>query len=299
MGITPLPTDMAQDQKLSGKGIDKLTSSGQRGSFHLVDGYELMVERVGVILEDLMDKTLDTARDVPVRKSDDSAAIVRINDPIATIAQIAGAPKAAMLLAKSVKLKQLGPIGDEIAELLAPPMPQGPNGKPLSPDAQALFQENEQLKQQLQQATQTIQTKVAEKQVETQGKLQVVQAEGQIDLQKAALDREVKLAVAEIQAQSKQALQDMALFYEERARIGAQIHERAQGGAELAHDAHVARNATAATASEKAKDRLHEVLLAEQGHRQQLEQGDHAAAHASDAAQQQADLAPEPAGTGE
>src|SRR3990167_1738641 len=61
MGITPLPTDMQrQNQKLSGRAVDRLRSSEQQGSFHFVDHYELMVERTGVILEDLIDKVLDT-----------------------------------------------------------------------------------------------------------------------------------------------------------------------------------------------------------------------------------------------
>jgi hypothetical protein len=323
-GTTPNPAPDVPHDQLSGRAKDKFDSSAQRGSFHLNDNFDLMIERTGIILENLIEEYLDTPRDVPVREAvQGKGAIVRVNDPrgsvlgkdgsvsgdpintkgdyrctvtsgpdtesqriegdhfvdamvanLQEIAAIAGPQKALKLLAKSVSLKPgLGPIGKEIVELLDPPPPNGPNGKPLSPDAQALMGEVQQLQQQLQQAAQEKQGKV----VEQQGKLAIVQVQESAESQRAALDREVKIAVAEITAQAKQSLQDMALFYEERARIGAQIHEQALGGKEAAHNLHLAREAAAHDSIENAKDRLHEHVQAVVGHEQALEAADQAA----------------------
>lgn len=306
-GITPLPTPMQRENQKSGEAMKQLTSSGQRGSYHYVNGYELMVERTGVIIEDLLDKTIDTARDVPVREADDTPAIVRVNDPqaedpiftkgdyrvtvttgpatesqrseakdfvdalmsnIAAVAQMAGPVRALKIFAMAIKLKQLGPIGDQIVTLLDPPQ-MGKDGKPMPPEVAQLLGENQQLKEILRQAAQEKQAKV----VEQQGKFSIAKMEEDAETQRAALDREAKIAVAEIAAQAKQSLQDMALFYEERARIGAHLHEQAMGGAEAMHAQHLARQAAATASIEATKDRVHERALADAAHQQALEQG--------------------------
>ena len=353
-GITPMPTNMQRDDpRLSGAGMDKLASSGQKGSFHYVDAYELMIERRGEILEDLMDKVLDTARNVPVRKQDDSATTVRINDPrpnaqnyagnlpahtqamdawkarnpneddistkgdyrvtistgpatdsqrqdgsdyvdglmqnIEQLAQLAGPQKALMILAKSIKLKTLGPIGDEIADILSPPMP-GKNGKPMSADAQALMGEIQQLKSQLQQAQQSLQSKQAEIQAKTAGDIAVVGAKAKADLAKTQIttaatsadkqaDREVKLGVAAIEAKTDHD----ALLVEESKLVGA----RAGQGATMTHEHDMAVRDRLHQSTESAKDRLHEHIQGQIGHEQ-----------AKESAQQQADLAPDPATDG-
>lgn len=238
MGITPLPTEaMRSNQKLSGRAVDRVTAQGQRGSFHFVDHYELMVERTGVIIEDLMDKTLDTTRKVPVRRPDDSADIVTINDPddpdaihtkgtyrvtvsagpstdsqreeadsfvdamtanLAVVAQLAGPMVALQVLAKSIRLKQLGPIGDEIAELLAPEQ-KGEDGKPLSPEVARLMGENQQLQQLLQQAQQEREAKT----VEQQGKMAIEQMRQGGESQRASESNALELRIAQMEAMLK------------------------------------------------------------------------------------------------
>lgn len=233
MGITPLPTPMQRDSQKSGVALQRMEAAQQRGSFHLVDHYELMIERTGIILEDLMDKTLDTPRQVPVRQPDDSAAVVWINHPtdpdsittkgsyrvtvsagpstdsqreegaafvaemvrnLATVAQLAGPMVAVQVLAKSIQLKQLGPIGDEIVDLLAP-KPVGEDGKPLSPEVARLMGENQQLKQLLQQAAQEKQGKV----VEQQGKFAIVQHQEAADTQRAEAKNALDFAIARME----------------------------------------------------------------------------------------------------
>ena len=295
------PQQEQQDQR-SGKAHDKIESGSQRGSFHFNDNYKLMIERTGIILEEQIEIVIDTKRDVPVREEIEGAGkIQRVNDPndpesvftkgnyrvtvsdgpatesqrveaadfvdsmlsgLGEIAQIAGPQAAKVILAKSVKLKQLGPIGDEIVQLLDPPPPNGPNGKPLAPEAQALMGQIQQLTQQLQQAQQELQTK----QLEYQNKIQLKDMDLAFDREKLASDRETKLAVAELSAK----VDRMALFLQERERLG--LH-----ASSIQDQLHEAR--------EGVKDRLHEVSMhalehhtdtakAEQAHQHAKELGD-------------------------
>ena len=294
MGITPLPTEMQrQNQKLSGRAVDRVNAMGQRGSFHFVDHYELMIERRAVIIEDLIDKTLDGTRQVPIRKPDDSGAVVWINDPqnpdsistkgsyrvtistgpatdsqreeaadfvdamvsnLQTVAQLSGPMVAAQVLAKSIKLKQLGPIGDEIVDLLSPQQ-LGEDGKPLPPEVARLMGENQQLKQLLQQAAQEKQGKL----VEQEGKFRIVQVQEQAETQRAAqelafaklkldVESEVKLSVAALGAK----VDRLALLMEQQARLADHVHDDV----------------------ERTKDRIHERVMADRRHDQALEQGD-------------------------
>jgi hypothetical protein len=328
MGITPQPTDAQRENDASGVAYQERQSQGQIGAFHYVDAYDLMIERTGMILEDLMDKTLDTAREVPVRKPDDSSAVIRINDPAGSvigpqgqlsgdpiftngdyrvtistgpatesqrqeaadfvdmmvgqlplIAQIAGPAKAGQLLAKSIKLKQLGPIGDEMEQLFAPPAMTGPNGQPLSPEMQAAQQQIQQLQQELQAAKQQIASKVAETQAKTQGDLQVAQLKVQATSQDKAADRAVKLDIAAIQAK----IETMAMVMEELQRIGG-LNENA---AARLHEAGQAALDRHQTATENVKDRLHEHVVGAVQH-----------AQAKDLAATTAALQPDPAAGG-
>lgn len=159
-------------------------------------------------------------------------------------------------------------------------------GQPYDPAAQAQLSQAKQL---LEKANQEIQQLTQEKQgkvVEQQGKAAITQTQEQHEDARAALDREVKLAVAEIQAQTKQALQDMALFYEERSRIGAHIHEQAMGGKEQASNIALAHHAAISDAALSAQEHAQALAQGSQEHQQTLEQGQQAAA-----------LAPEPTPT--
>jgi len=303
MGITPLPTVAQRQNEKSGKALMQIEASGQRGSFHFVDHYDLMIERAGIICEDLMTPILDTARTVPARKADDSAILVRINDakgseigadgavsgdPIFTkgdyrvtvstgpatdsqrdaaenfvdaivgnigmIAQMTSPLVAAKVFAKSVKLKQLGPIGDEIIGLLDP-MQKGQDGKPLPPEMAKLLAENQQLKQILQRASQEKQAKV----VEQQGKFAIVQFQEEAATERADKDREAKLAVAALSAKFETFQSGMTLLADEIARIGSQQHE----------------------ASETMLQRLHEAVQGTQDRAHQAQQTDVTAEHAA------------------
>lgn len=287
MGITPQPTQAQRQNDASGVAWQERQSQGQTGSFHFTDAYTLMIERTGMILEDQMDKVLDTARDAPIRKPNDDGAVVRINDPrgseydaqsnlsgdpiytkgdyrctistgpatesqrqegsdfvdaltgnLQPLAELAGKQVALKILAQSVKLKQLGPLGDEIVDLLDPPQ-MGQDGKPIPPQVQALIGQLKQATQEIQKLQQVIQTKTAEKQVDNQGKMAIAQMETQATSADKDKDREVKLVVAELSAK----VDRMALLLEASDKIGVRLD---------------AKHAAAQAHTEKVQDRVHE-----------------------------------------
>lgn len=344
MGISPLPTNMQQDQRLSGVSQKALESSSQKGTFHFVDHYEGAITRVGVILDDLAPHFYDAIRDLTVRRPDDTATSIRVNDPQAPadptspyakegtpatvtegdhdvtlstgpsyeserdqatdfadtlvtqlpqIAQVSGPHAAAKLLSLAVKLKDIGPLGDEMAEIIAPP-DQGD----LPPKAQGMIQ---QLQGQLQQVTQELQ--------QAKSGVLVAQVKGQIDLQIAQLEDDTKRWTVALQQQTvSQTTQakinasaaetsieatakvEAAILGESGAamrEMHAQAHESAIGAADAhhaartqaidhAHEAGLAAQAQASSAESQAADQTHQAA-------QTTQQQDHDAAMAQQA----------------
>lgn len=322
MGSNFLPTQAQKRNEKSGVALEKMDESATGGTFHFIDHYDDMVRQTAIIFEDLCDKIYSQAGETSIVEADGTAKTVPINDPtnqesvntagdygvtvssgpssdseqdavaafiddtlvgnLQMITELAGPKVAASMLAQAIRMRNLGPKGDHLADLLDPPTE---DGKPPSPQLMQAQQQVQQLTKLLQQAAQEKQSKV----VEQQGKFQIVKYQEDAEERRAAMDREVKMAVAEIAAQTKQALQDMALFYEERSRLGAQIHERAMGGQEIAHNVHLARQASATKAVEGAKDRVHERVMLEAGHQHALEQTTQAGQLAIEAQQAQPD----------
>lgn len=76
-----LPTIAQRQNEKSGKALEKIDRTAQKGTFHFVDHYEGMIRQTGVVIEDLFDKIYDARRKIGVRKADDSTAAIWINDP--------------------------------------------------------------------------------------------------------------------------------------------------------------------------------------------------------------------------
>jgi len=173
MGTSPQPTAAQRRNEKSGVALEKLDQARSQGSFHFVDNFVRALEHSGRILNDLLDKTYDTKRDVGLRKPDDTYDVTTINDPedqksitltsdghdvtistgpsyqsqreeasdfADTLVKLPDvAPKILDLL---VRLRDLGPIGEQIAERLTPPeFMQKDSKEPLSPQAALQLQQ--------------------------------------------------------------------------------------------------------------------------------------------------------------
>lgn len=321
MGISPLPTSAQRQNQKSGKALDRIESSAQKGSFHLTDHHNEAVTRTGQILVECIPHFYDTPRQVAVRKPDDSVDLIHINTPTAKtpdgqptwapedirtdqgeydvtisvgpaqasereassdfadsllqnqpLLQMLGPERALKVAAAGVRLKNVGPIGDDIADLMDPkPAKDGtPNPQQAQQQAQQLHGQLQQAQQQLQQAGQIIQTK----QVENQARIQIAQLQIASKERIAAMDRETKLAVAELGAK----VDRIALFLEERGRVGAQQADAEQGAHDRAHDVGMAAMQHDQALQQGQAATEQQAALSDQGHQQTLEQGQQAAA---------------------
>jgi hypothetical protein len=283
IGSMPLPTMAQRQNEKSGVALKQIQAQMQRGNFHFLDHFEMALCRTGEILCDLLPHYDDTAREVTVRRGDGTPALVRVNDPndpqsvqtnqglhdvtVSTGPQadsereaasdfadlLMGSEAMAPVVADlAVRLKDLGPIGDQIADRLHAMLP--PHVQALEQAKQQgqanpeqLAQENAQLKAQLAQAQQMLQQAMGEAQsgiekakIAAQASLQIeqmkAQAQAQLQIQLQQMKDATSIRVAEIQAGVK--LEDGA--------TSAQTEELA----------------LAVEVSENEKDREHELMMA-------------------------------------
>lgn len=129
------------------------------------------------------------------------------------IAQISGPPAAAKLLSLAIQMRELGPKGDEMAEIIAP----------TSPDKAAqLGQQLGAMQQQVQQGQQIIQQLQAELQklqLEKQGKL--IDNQARMTIEKMKIDAQI--AMAEVNTKAQQLNERMAFIQD----IWKQLHQTA------------------------------------------------------------------------
>lgn len=164
------------------------------------------------------------------------------------ITQIIGPPAAAQLLALSLKMLQLGPIGDQMVQTISPQQEQ------LSPQAQQMMtQAQQQLQalnahaQQLEQVIAQLQQEKQSKVVEGEYKLKIEQLKGEMQLASERFRAETQLLVAEIQTRAQMQSERTQLYQDEWQQIHEhahdvglqahkQSHEAAQADAQRMHE---------------------------------------------------------------
>jgi hypothetical protein len=159
MGGSPLPTSAQRQNQKSGVALENIENSNDQGNFHFMDNYNIALERAGRMMDDALDVVYDTPREVGLRDEAGEYSTMRINErdpetdqPVGfhtgkgkhgvtistgpssadqrdaadkTVDQLIARPEilgpaAPRILALLIKLKNLGPIGDQISELLSP-----------------------------------------------------------------------------------------------------------------------------------------------------------------------------------
>lgn len=313
MGSNFLPSQAQRRNEKSGVALDKIQQAAATGTFHFVNNYDDMIRRTAEICEDLIDKIYDYAGETGTMEADGAARMAVINTPgakdnvdtkgdylvtvstapssdseqdaaesftdalvgnLATVAQVSGPKAAAAVLAKSIRMRNLGPQGDQLADLIEPPEYKQKDGQPPNPEVQAAKAEAEKLGQMLQQAGKVIETK----QIEQKGQFDrdAMKADKdaalqirlkQMDLDDNAKDRAAKIEVARISA-AKQSADLNAEALEERLALGVETVEAAKDRVHEAHMAHL--------------DKTHERDMAALGHEQNLEAAEQGQVHALD-----------------
>jgi hypothetical protein len=298
MGLSFLPTTAQRRNEKSGVALKHIEEVGQRGSFHFTDHYLDMITQVGVIVEDLMDKIYDSSRKVGIRKANDDAEIVAINgagpkvistkgthlvtvstgpsfdsereaasDFADTLAQIS--PEIFQALGPLiVKLKNLGPIGDEMIEILEAIQPapiqavrqsklQGGKVDPQAAQkqlvqAQAQIQQLTAMAEQMKQALDSDAAK-------QKGAIDKAKIDSQTQIRLQQMRDATALAVAKINALTK----GVTSVNEQQVEAIALAHEAEQAELDRQHEHDLA-----------AVEHARALALGEQAHQQGLEAGE-------------------------
>jgi len=174
------------------------------------------------------------------------------------ILQMAGPQKAMKLLALVTKLRNLGPYGDAIAEIFDPSQ-AGTGMKDIPPQAQEMLQQAKQLMEALKQENDQLKQAMQTKQVEQQGKLEQIAAQGKVDSSLSAQSDLTKIQIEEMKAaqQSAEASHTQAL---DRVMAHLEMLKTSLEAQRLERDDHEAE-----------RQRVHEAEMAETDHQRALE----------------------------
>lgn len=279
MGISPLPTPAQRNNEKTGAAFERIESSMQKGAFHFVDHGEYMVRRRGVLLENLIEVFYDSQRTVGLIDAIGKATRVKVNVPgglystkgdhVVTVkagpsyessreradafigamvkapgmAQVIGPQKFAAILSMSIRLMNLGPLGDQLANIVDPQDPNNP---------MMVAQQNAALKQQLQQVGQALQKAMSDLNadaVKVRGRLAEKQMDGQISftLQRMKdatailvkkLDAVVKTGIASQQSEDERIALGVETARELRLAAEDRVHDSMENREGRRHEIH-------------------------------------------------------------
>ncbi len=277
MGIAPLPTNAQKLNDKSGIALQTIDDQEDRGTFHFVDNFEMMLEHNGRVLDDKIPWVYDAeSRSVGMRNSKEEHRVQKINvkdqpdtslvlgeheitistgpsfqsereqsnefvkTVIPQLESIIQDPATrAKLLALLVKTQNIGPMGDEIVKLLDPDQ-----------NDQQLQQSVAQLQQKLatqEQIANGLQTENQKLYVEKQGKV----VDNEYMLKAKQMDNELKLAIAEITTKSQDAQARAALTNDLLKELHVAAHDAAKQAVQHAHEAQQAQLAQQAAAQQQ------------------------------------------------
>lgn len=81
MGSMPLPTAAQRRNEKSGVALKQIESQQAQGTYHFIDNYDRFLEHMGRMLDDLLDVTYDTAREIGTRDKTGDHTLIKINQP--------------------------------------------------------------------------------------------------------------------------------------------------------------------------------------------------------------------------
>lgn len=172
------------------------------------------------------------------------------------------------VLAKLIRMKDLGTVGEDIANLLDPPDPQN-----LPPQVQAIVAQKDAQIQQLGQENQALHMDRAGRVLEQQTKIQLQQMKSDTDKQLAQLQNDIKVLVAEIQAKSQDSAERIQMYKEFWLENHGAAHEIAMQKDQQGHDMRQAIQSAQSDAQSQAAEHAQQQTLATQAASVQPEQG--------------------------
>lgn len=169
------------------------------------------------------------------------------------VARVIGPKPTAALFGLGIRLRQMGPEGDKMAEIVSPEDQGAVNPDELKARIQHAEAAMQQLNAALEKSEAGNETKLKIAAMDNATKKEIAAA----DRESEAADREVKLAVAELSAKMK----DIQLFMEERKRLGVQGHEAAMSQQEHGQELQRQQEAHAHETAQQQDAQAHDAAL--------------------------------------
>lgn len=185
---------------------------------------------------------------------------------LAPLAQVLPPGVIPKLVAGLIKLRNIGPEGDAIAELLDPPN-QG------QPTPEQLQQQVQTLTAQLQEAgvlVQKLQQEHAGHVIQAQKDIAIAQMEDYSESARFAIEQQVKILIAEIETKAQSASERATLFNETQTEMHQAAHEVGLQKDQQAHEQGMAQQAQAAAAQQQQQAGAQQSGQSAQDHQQAM-----------------------------
>jgi hypothetical protein len=174
------------------------------------------------------------------------------------IAQLNGPQAASKLMSLAIQMRELGPLGDEMAEVMNPE--KADQQGQMSQMQQQLAQQG-QLSQQMQAELQKLQLEKAGKVIDNQFKMQIER-----------MEQENKLAIAEIQTKAQAMNERLQAYDDMMAQFHSQAHDAGMQAQDQQHQQGLAAQQQAAAQQQQAAGQAHQQGMAAQQAQQQAQQ---------------------------
>lgn len=182
----------------------------------------------------------------------------KIFDTVKEIAQVLPPGAVAKMLALAVKMRNIGAIGDEMADVL---VPQDNSGQQLQA-AQQQLQQAQAAAQEMQAEIQQLKLEKAGKVIDNQGKMQIEQMRGEFNSKIAQLDADLKAYIANVQTKAQSATEREKLFQETQIENHHAAHELGLQKDDQAHQHAIADKQAAVAAATQTSDQVHQQTMA-------------------------------------
>jgi hypothetical protein len=165
-------------------------------------------------------------------------------------------PQLAALLAKAIKLKNVGPIGEEIAQIIDPQQDE----QDIPPQAQQAISQLQQQMQQLNAACQHYEQKIQE--LEFEKKAKVLDNEQKLAIEKIKI--EAQIAMAEITTKAQNVQERVEFIADMVQKLMDQSHEAQMTAAQQQHEQGLQQGQQAHEGEMQQADQAHQQELAQQ-----------------------------------
>lgn len=288
LGMNPLPTNAQKLNDKSGVALKQIDDEEDRGTFHFVDNFEMMLEHGYRVINNQIPYVYDAQRALGMRNAKDEHRVVEVNkenEPDSSLVVgehevtisvgpsfasereqanefvktvvpqieniIQDPPTRAKFMALLIQTQNIGPIGDEMVKLL-------------NPDDQTA-QQLQSLQAQLAQANQmVVGLKTENDQLYAEKKGKIVDNEYAVKMKQ--MDNEVKLAIAEVTTKAQMTNERESLVHDLVTKLGIHLtkmaHEAATQAVQHAHEHSLKDKEIANAQVTQDKDQAHEAALA-------------------------------------